>query len=89
MVLSLEADHRSAILRVTNDGEEIPKEVRERLFERFYRRDEARGADDGYGLGLAIAKAIADAHGGTIGVASRDGKVEFTVTLPLIHGKKA
>lgn len=89
IVLSLGADHRSAILRVTNDGEEIPKEVRERLFERFYRRDEARGADDGFGLGLAIAKAITEAHGGSIGVGCRDGKVEFTVTLPLIHGKKS
>ena len=88
IALSLGADHRSAILRVTNDGEEIPKEVRDRLFERFYRRDEARGDDDSFGLGLAIAKAIAEAHRGSIGVGCRDGKVEFTVTLPLAHGKK-
>ncbi|MBR6915240.1 MAG: HAMP domain-containing histidine kinase, partial [Clostridia bacterium] len=88
IAISLVADHRSAILRVTNDGEEIPKEIRDRLFERFYRRDEARGEDDSFGLGLAIAKAIAEAHRGSIGVGCRDGKVEFTVTLPLSHGKK-
>jgi signal transduction histidine kinase len=88
IALSLGSDHRSAVLSVTNDGEEIPKEVRDRLFERFYRRDEARGDDDSFGLGLAIAKAIAEAHRGSIGVGCCDGKVEFTVTLPLAHGKK-
>ncbi len=88
IALSLDADHRSAILRVVSDGEEIPKEIRERLFERFYRRDEAREDSDSFGLGLAIAKAITDAHGGSIGVGCRDGKVEFTATVPLSHGKK-
>lgn len=86
--LTLEADHRSAVLRVENEGGDIPKEVRDRLFERFYRRDEARADDDSFGLGLAIAKAIVEAHRGTIGVGCRDGKVIFTATIPLFHGKK-
>ena len=88
ITLTLGADHRSAVLRVENEGEEIPKEVRDRLFERFYRRDEARADDDSFGLGLAIAKAIVEAHRGTIGIGCRDGKVIFTVAIPLLHGKK-
>ena len=88
ITLTLLADHRAAILRVENEGDDIPREVRDRLFERFYRRDEARGADDHFGLGLAIAKAIAEAHRGSIGVGCRDGKVIFTVSIPLPHGKK-
>ena len=49
-----------ALLSVMNDGEEIPPEQQKHLFERFYRTDEARTGEDGhYGLGLAIARAIA------------------------------
>ena len=58
--------------------------MQEHLFERFYRVDEARTGDSGgYGLGLAIAKAITEVHGGTIGVSSGGGRVIFTVNLPL------
>ncbi len=82
--LSLRRHGRYALLEVENSGKEIPPEQQARLFERFYRLDEARGSDDNhYGLGLAIAKAIAEAHGGSISVACREGKVVFTVLLPL------
>ena len=66
-----------------NEGAEIPPEKKAHLFDRFYRADEAR-TDEGqhYGLGLAIAKAVAEKHGGSIGVSCADGKVTFTVTLP-------
>ena len=71
------------LLSVINDGE-IPEEQRKHLFERFYRTDSAR-SDEGqnYGLGLAIAKAIAEAHKGTIDVHCSKGKVEFIVKLPI------
>ena len=73
-----------AVLSVTNSGSEIPQEKQDLLFERFYRMDEARtGEGDHYGLGLAIAKAITQAHGGTIGIACKDGKVTFTAVLPI------
>ena len=72
-----------AVLSVTNSGRDIPAEQQEHLFERFYRVDEARNSEGRhYGLGLSIAKAITDAHKGTIGVSSKDGKITFTVTLP-------
>lgn len=83
ITLSKERSH--AVLSVVNEGAALSDAQREHLFDRFYRIDEARPADAGhYGLGLAIAKAICDAHKGHIEVGCRDGLVEFSVTLPTI-----
>ncbi len=84
--LALKRQGHAALLTVINDGDEIPPGKLEHLFDRFYRVDEAR-SDDGqhYGLGLSIAKAIAEKHGGSITVSCRNGKIRFTVSLP---GKK-
>lgn len=81
--LTLGKDHGWAVLSVVNRGAEIPKSQRERIFQRFYRADAARnGEDKHYGLGLAIAQAIVDAHQGNIQVHCYDGLVEFRVNLP-------
>ncbi len=78
----------NAVLSVSNDGEEIPPEKLEHLFDRFYRIDEARGhGDHHYGLGLSIAKAVVEKHGGSIGVSCAEGKVTFTVLLPIKPSK--
>lgn len=75
--LALKKQKNSAVLSVTNEGEEIQPEQRKNLFERFYRVDTARtGEDQHYGLGLAIARAIVTAHHGSIEVRCYDGKVE-------------
>ena len=72
-----------AVLSAVNDGDEISPEKLEHLFDRFYRVDEARNSESHhYGLGLSIAKAVAEKHGGTISVNCRDGKVRFTVSIP-------
>lgn len=72
----------SAVLVVVNSGEPIPQDKIEKLFERFYRSDEVRnGADNHYGLGLAIAKAIVAAHNGKIEVRCYNGLVEFKTTI--------
>lgn len=84
IALSLKKEKHYAVLSVTNDGEPLTPEQCRRLFERFYRTDEARsGEDKHYGLGLAIAKAIVTAHKGTITVQCTGGKVTFTSKLPL------
>lgn len=84
ITVSLKREKHTAVLSVINDGDEIPAEQRTHLFERFYRVDCARtGEDKHYGLGLAIAKAIVEAHGGRIHVRCCSGKVEFAAHLPL------
>ncbi|MBO5315594.1 MAG: HAMP domain-containing histidine kinase [Clostridia bacterium] len=81
--ISLTHTRSNAVFTVINDGEPIPQEQIAQLFERFYRADEARnGEDKHYGLGLAIAKAIVEAHNGKIEVSCYDGKVCFTARLP-------
>ena len=62
------------LLEVSNDGESIEKEKLDHLFKRFYRTDESRNDSDSYGLGLAIAKNIADKHNARIWMESADGK---------------
>ena len=86
--LMLARDHGIAQLSVINTGEEIPAEHLEKIFERFYRMDTARnGEDKHYGLGLAIAKAIINAHHGHIEVLCYNGLVEFRVNLPISKEK--
>ncbi len=73
----------SAELTVRDDGPGIPPQVQETVFERFTRGDSARTrAAGGVGLGLSLARAITEAHGGHIAVCSRPGSTTFTVTLP-------
>ena len=86
--LTLTGDHGIAELSVINTGDEIPTEHRDKIFERFYRMDPARnGEDKHYGLGLAIAKTIVNAHHGHIEVLCYNGLVEFRVNLPISREK--
>ena len=76
---------KHALLSVHNNGELIPADALPRLFDRFFRVDKSRArAAGGYGLGLSIAKTIANAHGGYIRAESTaEHGTMFTVTLPL------
>lgn len=78
-----------ARISVINSGDEISKEDREKIFERFYRVDAAQSTNNkNYGLGLAIAKNIVKSHKGKIKVWCYDGKVEFQVFIPLSIKRK-
>lgn len=74
------------VFTVADDGEGISAEHLPHIFERFYRADSARDRESGgSGIGLAIAKALTEAHGGHISVASRGpGQgTTFTVAVPV------
>lgn len=78
----LKRSRGSVLLRVSNTGEEIPMDKRDKIFERFYRLDETRSRGfNRYGLGLSIAKAIVTAHKGKITVDCENGWTTFTITL--------
>ncbi|MGW6062584.1 sensor histidine kinase [Streptomyces sp. NPDC055189] len=63
-----------AVLEVADDGDGVPPDERDRIFERFVRLDDARTRDDGgAGLGLAIARDVAARHGGTLTVREAPG----------------
>lgn len=84
--VKLEAHDGVALLRVADTGPGISAEDLPRVFERFYRADKSRSTG-GNGLGLSISKAIVEAHGGTIEVASESGAgATFTLRLPVAHG---
>lgn len=83
--VSLEGDDDGLTLRVADSGPGLPPDQLDRVFERFFRADEARTHDDeigGTGLGLAIVRAIVDVHGGRAEARNRDeGGAEFVVRM--------
>ncbi|WP_037936604.1 sensor histidine kinase [Streptosporangium roseum] len=86
--MTLSARDGMAVIEVADEGPGLDAEQCERVFERFYRVDSARGRrapeDGGSGLGLAIVAAIVDTHGGTVDVESAPGEGStFRVALPL------
>ncbi len=85
VAISVERGERTLVVHVDDDGPGIPVESREDAFRPFYRLDEARNLDEaGAGLGLAIARDIARAHGGDVGLSDAPmGGLRATVTIPI------
>ncbi|WP_442916705.1 vancomycin resistance histidine kinase VanS [Lutispora sp.] len=82
--ISAEQQDKTMVITFTNQGNPIPQKKLETIFEKFYRLDSARSTNTGgAGLGLAIAREIITAHGGTISVESNPENTTFTVNLPL------
>ena len=83
--VALSRSGKQARLQVRNTGAPISPEDLPHVFDRFYRADKARtGGAGGHGLGLAIARAIAEEHGGTLTASSTQAEgTVFTATLPL------
>ena len=90
VTIALTQKKRQVKLTVDNDGDPIPPEHLNRLFEPFYRGDEGRSRrDGGTGLGLAVVRAAVEAHGGRGWAVNREGGVCFTVLLPGAGAEKA
>lgn len=78
------APDASVLVEVSNPGPGIPANILSRVFDRFFRIDEARGGSEhGSGLGLAIVRSIMQLHGGSAGVRSTpEGPTVFTLRFP-------
>ena len=76
---------------IKNASKKIPEETLAKLFDRFFRADTSRtnSAQNGYGLGLSIAKKIVDIHHGTISVANNDESTTFTFFMPILRRPQA
>lgn len=73
-------------ISIFNDGETIPPDELPLVFDRFHKIDKSRSQSrDGWGLGLYIVKTMVCSHGENISVSSRDGRTEFTFTMPLVN----
>lgn len=82
VLASLNQSGKEIDIRVINTGDPIPEEDREKIFERFYRGDSSRSREGNhYGLGLAIAKKIAQLHHGDIEAISEAGDTVFHIVL--------
>ncbi|WP_417047709.1 sensor histidine kinase [Dysosmobacter welbionis] len=87
--LSASLEGETAIITVADQGPGIPQELRERVFEPFFRVDSARSRQSGgTGLGLALVRAIAELHGGSASVEEAPmGGVRFTLKIPVVTSK--
>lgn len=84
VILSSDVKNGAVIVTISDTGIGIPEEDLSKIFDRFYRVDKSRSEVNGAGLGLSIAKAIVEAHNGSIEAASTVGKGStFKIALPL------
>ena len=84
--LKIRQGGRKIYVSIANDGDTIPPEELPLVFDRFHKLDKSRSQNrDGWGLGLYIVKTIVSSHGEDISVTSRDGRTEFTFTMPLVN----
>ena len=84
--LKIKEGGNKAYVSISNDGDTIPPEELPLVFDRFHKLDKSRSQNrDGWGLGLYIVKTIVISHGENISVTSKDGKTEFTFTMPLVN----
>jgi len=87
VTVGIDVEEGFIAVRVRNEGSSIAPEERSRVFERFYRGTEARESVSGAGLGLYVARKIANAHGGSLDLdqSTSPGTVVFCLRIPLLQ----
>ncbi|MQA73909.1 MAG: HAMP domain-containing protein [Solirubrobacterales bacterium] len=84
IAIGAKVDAGEAVIWVRDTGAGIPASEQGRIFQRFSRGLHSRGRYEGTGIGLAIVRAIAEAHGGRVGVSSRPGEgSRFEIVIPV------
>lgn len=82
MYLTVKRERSAVTITVQNEGEPIPAEDMDKIFDRFYRVDKARNrSENRFGLGLSIVQALAQRYNGNVRVKCENGITAFTVTL--------
>ena len=80
----ISAGYFRTVIEVADTGKGVPDEMKQRIFDRFYRGDASRKDKKHFGLGLSIAKELTEMHGGTLAVHDNPGGgSRFVVTLTL------
>jgi len=87
VVLIVEVDDDEARLDVCDDGPGIPADQRERVFERFHRAEAARPRGAGSGLGLPIARGLAERNEGHLDLVDRPSGAHFRLRLPTVPAR--
>ena len=82
LIISISQNKENTTVEVTNFGEEISQENKEKIFNKFYQVDTTHSSE-GNGIGLSIVKHIVDLHLGEIEVNCEKGKTTFRVILPM------
>jgi signal transduction histidine kinase len=88
--ITLDAEERGkdVVFSVSDQGPGIPEHLRDNIFEMFFRGQHGKGRPSGTGLGLAVCRAVVEAHHGKIWVESSDDGSTFYFTMPLSGGRK-
>lgn len=84
VTIAVERQGEFVAIRVSNNGSSIPRNEQKRIFERFYRGEDAKRSTSGSGLGLYVARKIALAHGGALDLETEEqgDHVTFCLKLP-------
>lgn len=84
IVLSIHETEQEVLFTIEDNGIGIPKELQEKVFDRFFQVNPSSSTSSGDGIGLSFVKYLVELHGGKVGVESKLGEgSKFTFTLPL------
>ncbi len=81
ITVTISEDNNDIIVSISNQGQTIPEESMDKIFNKFYQADESH-AEEGNGIGLAIVKKVVDLHNGQVWAQNKNGATTLSVALP-------